>query len=635
MPVIHFFKKKSKIISILGAILFCDIIFFSFCLFYKDSPFLEKISFIEKRIFNEIDYYTNFFKINTTKKEIKSTNIPIIEYEYKKRISKTEIYKLKKAFSSSKVKLFIINDYSLHDADYYSIYHDNFFSNLVILDIDHLNSGFIRQNSSLSNIDDSYYQKHYFLDIKGDVSLLPSYHHQNQFIFSLTDLYNQSFYHPQFQKSNQNLKYPVFLKIHTVNHLKISQLKKGLYIDALSLKIPEIKYTNENNLFSIHFDSKILYSQKNEQLNTRSTLNSNQIDTIKAKIDKLNTDFYIELNKLRSRIETHYQQKIEKLTKYLRNSDLDIHYQMDILSVFLKEENFFYTGDFLVELSELFEKISQENSKYKKDYLFFKRLANQCYRINPDRVIFNVSDQSRLLSLRDLIVLPGIRLQNQLLVEKESFLMNLPLQMLCHYYELFPQQLDIMIGKNIIYSILPEIKDQEKQNILIPIDRKGNIQLLGNHHRQNQQDIDDLTRVLNAASPANKKIIIIKNFINTENSYLTNTVQQSISAFRSLIQQKYFYELTFYQYIVFFHIVLILHLLILMITDKKCKIINVVFLNMIILIFSLFMYLKYFILVHFLCFIFLSMLCCFSNFFIFQFSSVILENQPVKRNCKL
>ena len=177
-------------------------------------------------------------------------------------------------------------------------------------------------------------------------------------------------------------KYIIKKNKHLIENMNFVSLTEGKEINEIYLNNYKIKEYSGKKYKLITIRTKInLNISKNY---TKIKISKNDIDTIKSKIDKLNDDFYLEIDKLKAKYENKNQKIIKTINSYLKKSNLPFEIKEQIYSVFNDNSNLKNIPDFLSELIYSLEKSKNNQSVYSKDLLFFKKLYNKAFKLDKE-----------------------------------------------------------------------------------------------------------------------------------------------------------------------------------------------------------------------------------------------------------
>jgi len=276
-------------------------------------------------------------------------------------------------------------------------------------------------------------------------------------------------------------KYPLISRYLEKEEITFSELKPDYYADNIYLATYTIQKSNSDNYYYlVKYEPKI-FSQESKEYYLRKGLNSNDIDTIKAKMDKSIKDFELELQKLKSKIEMENQKIITKINKYLEKSEMPDDFKAQIKDVFNNKENIKDTDIFLKDLANNFALLSEKDKRFKKDALFFMSLYKEAIKVDREGVIV----KNKKINLYDFLYSKESIYTEDLICRKEKFIPSIPLVLICRYYNVDFSNIEVIFGKEIILhnpkirnkdtGALEDlvIKNKKLDKIKIPINQNG------------------------------------------------------------------------------------------------------------------------------------------------------------------
>ena len=123
-------------------------------------------------------------------------------------------------------------------------------------------------------------------------------------------------------------------------------LREGDKFSDLYLETLKIEKISNNGYKLVSTKSKVdIPTQKNKK---PTTLTKNDIDSIKYKIDKLNSDFYLEMERLKAKFEKNSLETVMKINTFLKKSELPSDVKSQIGVVFNDNINLFMYLIFLL-----------------------------------------------------------------------------------------------------------------------------------------------------------------------------------------------------------------------------------------------------------------------------------------------
>ncbi|HOV13754.1 MAG TPA: hypothetical protein PK771_05680 [Spirochaetota bacterium] len=200
-----------------------------------------------------------------------------------------------------------------------------------------------------------------------------------------------------FLKNKDEFNKIVYIKVDNQNNIYIgkkNQIKKELDFLSLNegdsfselyLKIYKIQEYSHKSFKLVDSNIKILSINLKDirKINNKMiTIKKNDIDTIKSKIDKINNDLNLEIEKLKARYEKSNREAIKKINNYLKKSSLSDEVKSQIYSVFNNEINQKNIPEFIIELINYFEKNTINEKNYDKEVRFFKQLLKESITID-------------------------------------------------------------------------------------------------------------------------------------------------------------------------------------------------------------------------------------------------------------
>ncbi|HPO49759.1 MAG TPA: hypothetical protein PLO89_05480, partial [Spirochaetota bacterium] len=171
-------------------------------------------------------------------------------------------------------------------------------------------------------------------------------------------------------------------KVPSVKNIDFLKLVEGTEFDEMYLNNYKINEKTRGKYSLSRVKSKIPLLPVKK--NSRVVINKNDIDTIKSKIDKLNDDFYIEIDKLKSKYENKNLKILKKINKYVKKKTLPYEIREQIYSVFNEKSNFRNIPDYLLELINSLKLANEENNGYQKEILFFEKLYKNSIILNKN-----------------------------------------------------------------------------------------------------------------------------------------------------------------------------------------------------------------------------------------------------------
>lgn len=172
-------------------------------------------------------------------------------------------------------------------------------------------------------------------------------------------------------------------------------LREGDKFSDLYLETLKIEKISNNGYKLVSTKSKVdIPTQKNKK---PTTLTKNDIDSIKYKIDKLNSDFYLEMERLKAKFEKNSLETVMKINTFLKKSELPSDVKSQIGVVFNDNINLFYVSDLLIELIDKLKKNENYNG-YKKELKNLTNIYNSCIKLDKNKL-----DKNETFNLYDLI----------------------------------------------------------------------------------------------------------------------------------------------------------------------------------------------------------------------------------------
>jgi len=171
-------------------------------------------------------------------------------------------------------------------------------------------------------------------------------------------------------------------------------LREGDKFSDLYLETLKIEKISNNGYKLVSTKSKVdIPTQKNKK---PTTLTKNDIDSIKYKIDKLNSDFYLEMERLKAKFEKNSLETVMKINTFLKKSELPSDVKSQIGVVFNDNINLFYVSDLLIELIDKLKKNENYNG-YKKELKNLTNIYNSCIKLDKNKLdkneTFNLYDR--------------------------------------------------------------------------------------------------------------------------------------------------------------------------------------------------------------------------------------------------
>lgn len=159
-----------------------------------------------------------------------------------------------------------------------------------------------------------------------------------------------------------------------IQEINFLELKEGLLFDEIYLPTYRVDY-NFNNIYKIEKSNIKIFPNNLKKVNEK-TINKNDIDTIKSKMDKVNDDFYFEIDKLKNKYESQNRDIVKKINNYLKNCKLPVEIKNEITLVFNNEANLKNISEFLSELIVTLKENYNSENKQEKDVIFFEKMYN-------------------------------------------------------------------------------------------------------------------------------------------------------------------------------------------------------------------------------------------------------------------
>lgn len=170
-----------------------------------------------------------------------------------------------------------------------------------------------------------------------------------------------------------------------VNFLSLGEDERFNELYLINYKIEEY---SKNNYRLKEIKTKI-FPDTQDSLPVK--INKNDIDTIKYKIDKINNDFYLEIDKFRSRYESTNIKNIKKINSHLKSSNLPQNIKDQIYSVFNDENNLKNIPEFIYDLIDSMKLFKNTESTYNSTITFLEKIYNESLKIDKTD-IYNLYD---------------------------------------------------------------------------------------------------------------------------------------------------------------------------------------------------------------------------------------------------
>ena len=292
-------------------------------------------------------------------------------------------------------------------------------------------------------------------------SLFPFFYTANYFVFSVVSKKihksekQECFF---FKMPDCELKKALFqIKSLKKNHVydieEFDQEKVFLYTDTkeqiLCLEmIKDISFSELNILerpLDIYYQSYMIYFDKNNNSlllkdnlslvydSLSKPFDNNSIDSVKMKMDKINYDFQLELERWYGRFLQKNRKIISEIIYFINNSKLPEILKKDVASMFGNDLIILDSEDYLRELISVLENIKNESgeSLYDNEIIFLRKKYAELYKIK-EKIDVNVgnisvydffktnnifiSDNLKIVLKKDILVQGTF--SNQLSIEK-------------------------------------------------------------------------------------------------------------------------------------------------------------------------------------------------------------------------
>jgi len=178
--------------------------------------------------------------------------------------------------------------------------------------------------------------------------------------------------------------YPLLGRYEFSETMNYKDVSSGLYADKIYLK--NVIFSINNNTFTLKSDNVLLFDQTEVQFTKRSGLENNSIELVKSRIDKLNDDFLLELNKVLLRVEKNNAIIAKIIIHSLRFSNLPVDLKKQIEFIFSIKENLLILDTFLFDLIEII-KSQNNNGVYNKVLDFLIDSESKLLRLDRDCLI--------------------------------------------------------------------------------------------------------------------------------------------------------------------------------------------------------------------------------------------------------
>ncbi len=258
---------------------------------------------------------------------------------------------------------------------------------------------------------------------------------------------------------------PLIAKYNERIFKKFTGLKEDEYYDKIFLLGYKITYNKKNNSYTMADMDYPLYNQNNKNFSFRKKLNRNDIDLIKAKIETYRLNFELELDILRGKVKKNHSFIIDKIYKYLGTDNIMPDEMKSEIKDIILDKDYLNELDFILDrFISGFKALQKKDKKWRVEIDYFNKLIKECMKI--DRL--NNSKRIEAVSLYDLLYNRKKIYFEKLLLINERFILSLPLQLICKYYNISNDNVKLFFGRHIILTC----NENDKQYKL-PIDDKG------------------------------------------------------------------------------------------------------------------------------------------------------------------
>ncbi len=238
--------------------------------------------------------------------------------------------------------------------------------------------------------------------------------------------------------------YPLLGRYEFSETKNYKDISSGLYADKIYLK--NVLFSINNNIFTLKSENVLLFDQTNVQFLKRTRLENNSIELVKSKIDKLNDDFLLELNKILLRIEKNNDIIAKKIILTINSSNLPVDLKNQIEFIFSIKENLLILDTFLYDLIEII-KSQNNNGNYSKILNFLIDFESKLLRLDKDLIINFDGLENTGYSAYDLLYENKKIYLDTVLIHKE-FIVPSDLHLIVSKYETYNYNDDIMVYIN-------------------------------------------------------------------------------------------------------------------------------------------------------------------------------------------
>lgn len=301
-------------------------------------------------------------------------------------------------------------------------------------------------------------------------------------------------------------EYPLVAKYKEKQTFQFIDLNDNDYADIILLDSFNIGYDKISREYYLKSFNPIIFEQDDKDLNKRKVFVKNDIDLIKSRIEIYETNFELELDILKGKLKKVNKKVSNRIIKYILKSNMPLNMQDQIINAFNDKENLKNIDELLKNLIINFSKMEQDERKWREYKLFFKKMYDECIKINKDQDFVDIGEGNKYVSLYDYLFEQKKVNFNKIELIKEHFLLSIPLLIIAKYYNVDIRNIEIVFGKHIILNLSEAYVEQNKysgnmkqrnNSIKIPIDKTGKL-LINYNEIKMLENIDQI----------NNKIII-------------------------------------------------------------------------------------------------------------------------------
>jgi class 3 adenylate cyclase/CHASE2 domain-containing sensor protein len=261
-----------------------------------------------------------------------------------------------------------------------------------------------------------------------------------------------------------------------------TSLQEGIEYDQVVARRFEIVFDRQKGKYSLkQVNAPALFSQVHLPVSERSPLTSNDITSIKAKVEKFESDFAIELEQVQARVVASNKEIIDQILTYLDSSSMPATMKEDVRAV-LGEESMIRELDLILqEWSKQFKTVAESDKTWKKDAAFFGKMNEKVYKIDRTGKVKAI-EKGKVVkySLYDYLFKNRVMKFEELIAQKDHFVMSIALLLVSRYYHVPVNEIEVIFGKEIrlhnpkrIDQATGELQSLGREYISIPVTKEG------------------------------------------------------------------------------------------------------------------------------------------------------------------